>query len=264
MHTTNDLRITFNKDSEQYNRYRPYYPAELFECLIKETNIKPGDPLLEIGPGTGQATEPLAKAGYEITGVELGANLASKARQVLAGYPHTKIITGTFEETVLPPNHFSLIYSATAFHWISQENKFAKTARLLKPRGYLAVIYTEHISDEKGDAFFHASQPLYDRYTNSEPTHTPEAFQLPKGSDLKTPTIDTDLFEEKGFYVFPSTITYSAEDYAGLLSTYSPIIALPSSKRQQFLSGIEQLIANKFGGSIRKEIAFTLVIAQKK
>jgi 16S rRNA A1518/A1519 N6-dimethyltransferase RsmA/KsgA/DIM1 with predicted DNA glycosylase/AP lyase activity len=40
--------------------------------------------LLEIGCGTGKATAPLARRGFPVTCVELGAQLAAVARRELA------------------------------------------------------------------------------------------------------------------------------------------------------------------------------------
>ena len=86
--TQNDrdlLRSTFNQDAERYDRARPGYPAGLFDDLAELTSIGPGSRVLEIGPGTGQATRPLAERGCRVVAVELGADLAALARRNLAG-----------------------------------------------------------------------------------------------------------------------------------------------------------------------------------
>lgn len=254
------LRATFNQNTENYNRFRPHYPAELFIKLIHDCQLSDQSKLLEIGPGTGQATLPLAALGCDITAVELGADLADKAREVLIDFKNVKIITGAFEEVELPANHFDLIYSATAFHWINPEVKFTKTASLLKPGGCLAIIHTEHASDEIGDDFFKASQSVYGRYF----PHKPPDFYPPKISELKPPEINNSIFELQSFTTFPITISYTAKDYAGLLSTYSPIISLPDDRHQGFLNSIESLIDSLFGGSIDKHFAMTLTIAKRK
>jgi protein-L-isoaspartate O-methyltransferase len=260
---TMDLRMTFDEDAEQYNRFRPHYPQALFDTLIASTNINSGSSLLEIGPGTGQATEPLAKLGSDITAIELGAGLADKARQVLRQYSNVHIIVDSFEDANLPTTSYDLIYSATAFHWVKEEYKFTKTARLLKPGGYLAIIHTEHVSDEKGDDFTFASQPIYQKYSHNG-TSTHETFRLPTVRELKEPAFDTSLFKLSGFNIFLATILYSAQEYAGLLSTYSPTIAMPAGRRKSFLSEIEQLINKRFDGSAARNFAFTLTILQKK
>ncbi|MFC5647689.1 class I SAM-dependent methyltransferase [Paenibacillus solisilvae] len=60
-------------------------PEELFDDLIHATNLNPGDRLLEVDCATGKATLPFTKRGFNITCVELGAELAAVARQNLVG-----------------------------------------------------------------------------------------------------------------------------------------------------------------------------------
>ena len=260
-----DLKTTFNQDAERYHTYRPHYPRELFDTLIRDTKLTPESHLLEIGPGTGQATEPLAKYGYDITAVELGESLAQKARSVLLPYPKVKILTGAFEDVDLPPASFGLIYSATAFHWIRPDVRFQKSAQLLKPGGYLAIIYSEHVSDEQGDAFFFASKPIYEKYTASDsPINASNSFKLPRADQLQPrPPIDSSHFTLESFTRFPLTLSYSAHEYAELLNTYSPIIALPSGQRKKFLMAIQDLIHREFGGLVNRQFAMTLTIAKK-
>jgi len=260
MEASADLRTTFNEYPEQYNLFRPTYPDRLFDALVTTANITNTSKLLEIGPGTGQATKPLAQLGADITGIELGAELAEKARTELQQYPNVRITTGSFEAAALPDSSYDLIFSATAFHWIEDEDKFLKAARLLKPEGWLAIIHTEHVSDDNGDEFYQASQSIYSKYwpSNTAPLSPPSMDQL------RAPYIDEQLFELKSFTVFPETLVYSAAEYAGLLSTYSPTIALPPDKRQGFLADIASLITERFGNRLEKQFAFTLAIAQKK
>jgi protein-L-isoaspartate O-methyltransferase len=73
-------RSTFDEAAELYDRARPGYPAALFDDLVELAGIGPGSRVLEIGPGTGQATVPLAERGCRIVAVELGPQLAAVAR----------------------------------------------------------------------------------------------------------------------------------------------------------------------------------------
>lgn len=255
------LRDTFDADAELYHASRPHYPAELFEVLIDTTKLDKTAHLLEIGIGTGQATKPLAKEGYKITAIELGKNLANVAQRELVKYPNVKIIQGAFEDIDLPANSFDLIYAATTFHWIKPDVQFSKPHKLLKQDGYLAVIHTEHVSDEAGDVSVEASQPIYDKYT---PKNTDGKFTLPTIDNLEPTKIDDSLFELIIFKVFPLTIKYSAKEYTNLLLTYSPTIALPTDKQNGFLNDMHDLIESQFNDSISKSFAMTLTIARKK
>ena len=256
-----NLRTTFNSQALLYHEIRPRYPQALFDTLIRVTNLQNNAHLLEIGPGTGQATEPLAKRGYHITAIELGAELAAVARDVLKKYTNVEVITAAFEEVKFTPASFDLVYAATAFHWITPETRFAKPHRLLKPNGHLAIIHTNHVSDEAGDKFFFASQPLYEKY---ELDDLDNEFRLPRAADLTADALDENLFTGIFYQAFPLTVCYTSTEYAQLLSTYSPTISMPPEMRLGFLGDIAQLIDTQFGGSILKHFAMTLMIAKKR
>ena len=70
----------------------------MFDDLVTLAGLEPGSRVLEIGCGTGQATRPLAGRGFEITAVELGAQMADVARRNLARFPKVKVVTASFED----------------------------------------------------------------------------------------------------------------------------------------------------------------------
>jgi SAM-dependent methyltransferase len=259
------LRTTFDQAAEAYRRYRPHYPKALFQKMEQAAGLKSGSKLLEVGSGTGQATRPLAERGYDITAVELGKELAQKTRESLQEYPNVHVVTGAFEDVVLPVASFDLVYSATALHWVKAEVRYTKAALLLKAGGYLAIIQTHHVSDGAGDAFAEAVKPLYEQYSVSDlPMSSDPAFQLPRADELTASALDANLFELESFTTYPLALTYSAHDYVGLVGTYSPTIALAPEKRQQFLADLEAFIQENYDGMTSRNYAMTLTIARKK
>ena len=108
------LRSTFDQAAELYDRARPRYPAALFDDLAELAGIGPGSKVLEIGPGTGQATVALAERGCRVVAVELGAALAAVARRNLARFPAVEVVTAPFEDWPLPKEPFDLVLAATA------------------------------------------------------------------------------------------------------------------------------------------------------
>jgi len=254
-------RAVFDSAAEFYDKYRPHYPEDLFNDLVNKTHLTSAATILEIGPGTGQATTSMAKRGYNITAVELGEELAKIAKQNLSVYPNVKITVGSFENTPLADNHFDLVYSATAFHWIGPKFRYQKTYEISKPNGYLAIIQTNHVSDNNGDKLFIASQPIYDKYLINNDSKT---GSLPQIKDLEpTSDLDKKLFRLVSFDCYPLVITYSAEDYANLLGTHSPQLALPRQARESFLREIRNLIKTEFNGSFTKHYSMSLTLAQK-
>jgi SAM-dependent methyltransferase len=249
------LRQTFNQQAQLYNDGRPRYPDALFNTLVEVTQLSQTAQLVEIGPGTGQATEPLARRGYEITAIELGESLADVARHELRDFPNVKVVTGMFENVELPADTFDLVFAATALHWIAPELRYSKPHHILKSDGHLAIIHTHHVSDEQGDVFFNAV-----RYPDSKEGAPP----LPNPNDVKPATLDENLFELVHFERFPVVVTYDAKGFAKLLNTYSPILALEDKKRADFLSDIERLIDEEFEGKVDKHFVMSLTIAKKR
>lgn len=256
------LRQTFDAEAALYHKARPRYPEDLFDRLVGVTGLEPNSKLLEIGPGTGIATEPLARRGYHIIGVELGPEMAAEARRNLSAYPKTRIENVAFEEFDALPGSFDLIYSATAFHWIDPKVNFEKPFSLLNQDGHLAIIHCEHVSDEKGDDFFSASQPIYQKYDHGH-NPTDEAKLLPT-SGIPPSEIDEKLFEFVAYEAFPVINHYSAYEFCELLTTYSPTLAMDNDTRTGFLTSMRELIEEKFNGIVEKHFAMTLLVAQRK
>src|ERR1700753_3346741 len=90
------LRRAFDEVADACQAARPEYPAALYEDLLAVTALPPGDRILDIGCAPGKATLPLARRGFALTCIELGADLARAARANLAGYD-VSVIEGAFE-----------------------------------------------------------------------------------------------------------------------------------------------------------------------
>lgn len=56
-------RMTFNEDVENYDKFRPTYPRELFREIIDYANLDLKKHSLEIEIGIGKATTPILETG---------------------------------------------------------------------------------------------------------------------------------------------------------------------------------------------------------
>ena len=72
-----DLRKSFDNDAINYDKWRPRYCNELFNDIIEYSRLNPEKECIEIGCGTGQATEPILKTGSSLLALELGENRLS-------------------------------------------------------------------------------------------------------------------------------------------------------------------------------------------
>jgi SAM-dependent methyltransferase len=186
------LRGTFGSVAELYDRARPTYPAAVFDDLAELAHLEPGSRVLEIGPGTGKATAELASRGYAVTGIELSTELAELARR---NAPRAQIDVGDFEQWEPSETGFDAVVAFTAFHWIAPDVRYAKTSRLLRPGGALAVVAGVHVLPPDGDAFFAEVQEDYDAvvpHPDNGPPRPPEEVESPWADEFR----DSSLFED--------------------------------------------------------------------
>src|ERR687886_691504 len=155
------LRSTFDEVASLYDEVRPGYPERLFDDLASLSHTGPGSKVLEIGCGTGQATLPLARRGYRVLCVELGANLAAVARTKLADYPNARVLACSFEEWSLQKGAFDLVVSATAFHWVDPQVRYRKSSQALRSDGSLALIWNRPDPEGSSEGFSEALEDLH-------------------------------------------------------------------------------------------------------
>lgn len=119
---------------------RPTYPDRLIADACQIAGIRGGDPVLEIGCGTGQLTRSLVARGLRVVAVEPGKHLVSLAQRDQGGSSQAEFVNAPFEHAPVPEGHFRAVFSAAAFHWIDPDVSWEKVARVLVPGGTLALI----------------------------------------------------------------------------------------------------------------------------
>jgi SAM-dependent methyltransferase len=253
------LRETFEEAPELYDRVRPDYPDELFDDLARLVGLLPGSRVLELGCGTGQATVSLARRGYEVVAVELGAGLADAARKKLAPFAAVRVVNAAFEAWPLPAEPFDLVFAATSFHWIDRAVRVTKSADALRPGGALAVVSTHHVAG--GDEQFFADvQRCYERWDSE----TPQGVRLPAPADVPCDREELDASGRFGRLVlrrYERELTYSAAEYRDLLLSYSGHRAMEPDAQRGLLSCIVRLIDERYGGQIAKRYMNELAVA---
>ncbi|MFF3613223.1 class I SAM-dependent methyltransferase [Streptomyces sp. NPDC002580] len=256
------LRDVFDEDAELYDRARPGYPPALVEALITGAGLSPAAHVLEVGPGTGQLTVPLARAGLRITAVELGPSLAAVARRNLRPFPDARVEVAAFEDWSPPPGHaFELAVCATAFHWIDPAVRVSRTTAALAPGGTLALVTTHHVAGGSAD-FFERVQRCYERWDPD----TPPGLRLSDESTVTSDTAELETCDRLGpveIRRFPQEITCTTASYLDVLRTYSNHRALPAPALAGLLDCVAELIDNRHGGSVTKRYLHELITTRR-
>ena len=105
-----DFRTIFEQIPEEFDKWRPRYCDELFNDLIHYANLTPNSKVLEVGPGTGQATDPILNTRCNFTAIELGEVFSHILKEKYQSYPNFKVLNADFETYLFPDNHFELAF----------------------------------------------------------------------------------------------------------------------------------------------------------
>jgi len=255
------LRTTFEEVPELYDRVRPTYAPALFDELVTLARLPERGRILEIGTGPGKATEPLAERGFEIVGIELGERLAALARRNLAAFPNVEIVNAEFETWEPPHAEFDAVVSFTAFHWIDPAVRYEKTAELLRDGGSLAVVQTNHVLPEGGDPFWIEVEDDYRAVFPDEEAGPPPAPEEVAGTSEEIEA--SGRFGRPEVRRFVWDVTYAAEDYIGVLETYSGHRATEPELRERLYERIRRRIGARPGREVRKSYLALMSVARK-
>lgn len=140
-------RTLFDPAAALYDAARPAYRDDVVDHLVHVTGLGFASRVLEVGCGTGQLTGRLAARGVLLTAIDIGASMVAAARRRVPG-TSTLFHAVSFEDLVADDGAFDAVVAADAFHWIDPEVRFSKTARILRPGGWLAVLSLQQLYDE--------------------------------------------------------------------------------------------------------------------
>jgi len=253
-----DLRLKFNEDVLNYDKMRPTYVKDLYNDVIRFAELNGNKNALEIGIGTGQATQPFLNTGCILTAIELGESMAEFTKEKFSKFNNFNVVNSDFETVILNNNSYDLIYSATAFHWIPEAVGYTKVFNLLKSGGVMALFWN-HPAREEGE-FEIAIQKVYDKYRTSiqSPVHR---FSEEKCLKI-TETIKKYEFIDVEYKLYHQTRYFNASQYMALLNTYSDHRARREEIRVILEKELSDVI-NHFGGKIDIQDTIDLYLARK-
>ena len=130
-----DRRLTFNDVAQLYDDIRPSYPAPMFDELFRQ--LPPRPQVIEVGPGTGQATRDLLDRGARVHAIEISPAMAGILRANLPT-EELDISVGDFDVLDIPAGSADMVFSATAYHWVSAKAQVDRPATLLRSGGTIA------------------------------------------------------------------------------------------------------------------------------
>ena len=255
-----DPRLTFGTVVDLYDEIRPTYPEALFDELFA---LLPSEPeVLEVGPGTGQATRDLLARGARVHAVEISPLMADRLRSNLPS-ERLEVSVGDFETIDLAAQSADAVFSASAYHWISPAAQLDRPALILRPGGILAVVGLYQVDSPEDRGFYAAAQPIYELYgqahegpplevrTNVEPTIAQALIGPdPRFTDVVVHRWDWDQ-------------TYTAAEYRKLMASFSDTNMMEAGDRLGLLDDVQAFVNSHFDGHVTRPLVVALTTARR-
>jgi SAM-dependent methyltransferase len=230
-----DPRNIFNDFALEYFTYRPYLPRDFGARLVETLELQSPASLLEIGCGTGQATEAFSNFPFRLVALDLGPALLDYAKRRDFGKLAVEFVCSSFEAFDSKRESFDLVFSSMAIHWVETTVAYAKAAALLRPGGHLVVI---NIKRAYPPSLLEQLDPLYDEFPEIKGPHPSSSFA----------SAEATIEREKFFQTMPPlefswSIDYTPASYVGLMKTMSPQRSLVASRQQEYFRKLELVLA---------------------
>ena len=133
MATTTTFKDHFSRQSAEYSRFRPGYPADLIAWVASRAP----DRTLAVDCATGNGQAAIALAGHFDAVVAVDGSRAQLERA--QPHPNVRYELAVAEQLPVPDHSVSLVTAAQAVHWFDFERFHAECRRVLKPGGVSAV-----------------------------------------------------------------------------------------------------------------------------
>lgn len=199
----------FSKQADLYARYRPTYPAELYQYIlsfVKEKNIA-----WDCATGNGQAAVVLADHFKKVVATDISAEQIEKA----TFKENIEWLVCPAESTPFAENTFDLVTVAQAYHWIKWKEFRNEVRRVCKNNAVIAVwLYYDHTTGDKRidkvvrDFYENVTRPYWDY----ERKYVEELYA--------TVAFDYELLPFKNFEI---NLHWQREDLLGYISSWSAI-----------------------------------------
>ena len=216
-----DSTRRFSSRVENYVRYRPGYPPQIVELLRRECALTVDAVVADIGSGTGIFSELLLESGNAVYGIEPNPEMRAAGERLLAGYPRFTSVDGTAEATTLPDASVGFVTAAQAFHWFDLARTRTEFARILRPDGWVVLIWNDRHVDST--AFLRDYEALLQTFATDYAEVRHKELDLARVREF----VGTDAVKQT---ILPNQQTFDRDGLLGRLlsSSYAPEAGHPS------------------------------------
>jgi SAM-dependent methyltransferase len=232
-----ELGLSFGNVAETYDRVRPPYSKKLLDRARKVLELGAGARVLDLAAGTGRLTRELERRLADVVAVEPDARMRAV---------HGTALEGSAEAIPLEDASVDAVFVGEAFHWFDPDAAIAELARVLRPRGGLAIFWT-HWWETEPPLPDEALGPLSEPYQRSLPERRPpwdEAFAASPFEPLRYERAEDEL-------------TVGPDELLEMYSTTSSLALLAEGERAALFARVRPHLRAKYRLPLKHELTWT-------
>jgi SAM-dependent methyltransferase len=232
----------FAEAASIYARGRPDYPAQLGPWLQQALQLGPDRTVVDLGAGTGKFTPRLIQTGATVIAVE---PVDAMRAQLAKALPGVTALAGTAQAMPLPSASIDAVVCAQAFHWFASREALTEIHRVLKPGGWLGLVW--NVRDESVDWVARLTDIMTPYEGDAPRFHTGQWREPFDGKLFSAPELTALPHQHRGM---PDEVIVDR------VMCVSFIAALPAADRAQVERRLREVIATHPALRGRADVAF--------
>jgi len=239
----NDLARSFERTAEAYERGRPGYAEAALDAL----DLPPDAVVLDLAAGTGKLTRQLVARFARVIAVEPLDGMRVVLERVV---PEAEALKGSADAIPLEDESVDAAFVGEAFHWFGNDAAVREIARVIRPRGVLAILFNQVDGD------FEPALPaaFWDAYHAL-------AIEKPPEQRVSTGLWRTPFpgpFEPFTEVSYPNPVEIDRDGILAQVASWSMIAALPEPDRMRLLAELGELVPDeRYQHGLRTELYWT-------
>jgi len=239
------VKDNFSNHSADYATYRPGYPDELFEFLIRFVQKK--ECAWDVGTGNGQIAQHLAKTFAKVYATDISQSQIDNAARA----DNIFYSVQPAEHTNFSDSQFDLVVAGQAVHWFDFSSFYSEVRRTACSNAVIALVgYNRpRISadiDELVDHFYHQ---VIGNYWDPERNYIDEEYQT-----IPFP------FDEIPAPTMRSAYSWTVENFMGYLNTWSAVKHFTANKGFNPTLQLDKQLRESWGAVEHRDVSFPLLL----
>lgn len=239
------MKDNFSTQSDQYAKYRPTYPKELYSLMV--SLVPDTKNAWDCGTGNGQVAQELAHFFDNVFATDISEQqIANASANEKIAYSVQKA-----EKTSFPDHTFDLITVAQAIHWFDFNEFYAEVNRTIRHNGIIAVLGYGLIRTfaEADNIIAHFYHNITGPFWDSERRYIHEMYQT-----IPFPFNELENMQAE------HKLEWTFDHLIGYLQTWSAVKHYKKEKNQNPIDLIYDDLKNCWGQEKSRTVKFPIIL----